>query len=63
MVPTLQVGQRVLVDRIGNRFGDPGIGDVLVFHPPAGSDSDTCGEPRPARGRGLRPAHQGPRRT
>jgi signal peptidase I len=45
MVPTLQVGQRVLVDRIGNRFGDPSIGDVIVFHPPAGSDSDTCGNP------------------
>ena len=45
MVPTLQVGQRVLVDRIGNRFGDPTIGDVIVFHPPAGSDSDTCGNP------------------
>jgi signal peptidase I len=43
MVPTLQVGQRVLVDRIGNRFGDPEIGEVLVFHPPQGSDTDTCG--------------------
>jgi signal peptidase I len=44
MVPTLQVGQRVLVDRIGNRFGDPNVGDVLVFHPPDGSDSNTCGD-------------------
>jgi signal peptidase I len=45
MVPTLQVGQRVLVNRLGNRFGDPHVGDIVVFHPPAGSDSNTCGDP------------------
>ena len=39
MVPTLEVGQRVLVNRIGNRFGDPEIGDIIVFHPPAGSET------------------------
>jgi signal peptidase I len=44
MVPTLEVGQRVLVNRIGNRFEDPHIGEVVVFHPPTGSDSDTCGD-------------------
>ncbi len=43
MVPTLQIGQRVLVNRIGNRFSEPRVGEVIVFHPPAGSDSDTCG--------------------
>src|SRR3954454_1398585 len=43
MVPTLKVGQRVLVNRLGNRFNDPHIGEVVVFHPPAGSDSNTCG--------------------
>jgi signal peptidase I len=45
MVPTLQVGQRVLVNRLGNRFNKPEIGEVVVFHPPAGSDSNTCGAP------------------
>ena len=45
MVPTLEVGQRVLVNRLANRFGDPSVGDVIVFHPPAGSESDTCGDP------------------
>jgi signal peptidase I len=45
MVPTLEVGQRVLVNRIGHRFGDPEIGDIVVFHPPAGSETDTCGDP------------------
>ena len=44
MVPTLDVGQRVLVNRIGHRFGDPKIGDIVVFHPPAGSETDTCGD-------------------
>lgn len=47
MVPTLTVGQRVLVNRIGSRFGDPKVGDILVFHPPAGAESasgDQCGE-------------------
>ena len=43
MVPTLEVGQRVLVSRIGNRFGEPKVGDVVVFNPPRGSETDTCG--------------------
>jgi signal peptidase I len=50
MVPTLEVGQRVLVDRIGNRFADPKVGDVVVFHPPKGSDDDTCGDGAKRRG-------------
>jgi signal peptidase I len=37
MEPTLAIGQRVLVNRLGNRFGDPSVGDVIVFHPPAGA--------------------------
>jgi signal peptidase I len=45
MVPTLKIGQRVLVNRLGNRFNKPEIGEVVVFHPPAGSDSNTCGDP------------------
>ncbi len=49
MVPTLNPGQRVLVNRIGNNFGEPGVGDVTVFHPPAGAeqgDGNMCGIPR-----------------
>ena len=46
MVPTLVIGQRVLVNRIGNRFGDPQIGDVTVFHPPSGAENaHECGAP------------------
>ena len=43
MEPTLDVGQRVLVDRLAYRFGDPSIGDIVVFHPPAGAESNRCG--------------------
>jgi signal peptidase I len=54
MVPTLAVGQRVLVNRIGTHFGDPSRGDVVVFKPPRGADGDVdrCGipsEPRDGR--------------
>lgn len=43
MVPTLQIGERVVVNRIGKHFGGPDVGDVVVFHPPKGSATDTCG--------------------
>ena len=48
MVPTLQVGQRVLVNRIGERFGHPSVGDIVVFHPPAGAEQgNECGASHP----------------
>jgi len=50
MEPTLHVGQRVLVNRIGTRFTDPSIGNILVFHPPKGSEDNRCGVP-PVTGR------------
>ena len=51
MVPTLEIGQRVLVNRIGRRFSDPSVGDVVVFHPPAGAEQDnTCGSGPPPEG-------------
>ncbi len=43
MVPTLVIGQRVLVNRLGERFTDPSIGDVVVFHPPAAATGDEPG--------------------
>ena len=47
MLPTLKVGQRVLVNRLGNRFNDPKVGEIMVFHPPSGAEGtgDTCGDP------------------
>jgi signal peptidase I len=49
MEPTLQVGDRVLVDRFSHRIlgGEPKVGDVVVFHPPHGADdaaSPHCGD-------------------
>jgi signal peptidase I len=48
MEPTLRIGQRVLVWRLDTT---PGLGQVVVFHPPAGADrsSHQCG----ARGEGF----------
>jgi len=50
MVPTLQIGQRVLVNRIGARFTTPKVGEVVVFHPPAGADENLCGSGQPPQG-------------
>jgi signal peptidase I len=49
MVPTLDVGQRVLVNRLGSHFGSPHRGDVIVFNPPAGADTHECGGPKSPR--------------
>jgi signal peptidase I len=50
MEPTLSVGQRVLVNRFLYHFTDPKIGDIAVFHPPAGADSGgVCGAPHDSR--------------
>ncbi|MDX6633117.1 MAG: signal peptidase [Solirubrobacterales bacterium] len=44
MEPTLDVGQRVLVNRFGYHFGSPSVGDIVVFHPPQGADrGNECG--------------------
>ena len=44
MIPTLKIGQRILVSRLTTH---PGLGDIVVFHPPAGADTPTatCGNP------------------
>ncbi|HEX2086421.1 MAG TPA: signal peptidase I [Solirubrobacteraceae bacterium] len=38
MKPTLEIHQRVLVNRLGNNFGDPHVGDIIVFNPPEGAE-------------------------
>jgi signal peptidase I len=48
MLPTLHINQRVLVDRIGTHFSSPGIGDIVVFHPPKNFSS--CANPRQGDG-------------
>jgi signal peptidase I len=47
MVPTLEINQRVLVDRVSFRFSDPERGDIVVFKPPEGADVNTCGVNKP----------------
>jgi signal peptidase I len=54
MFPTLHEGQRILVNRLATH---PGVGDVVVFHPPSGADNEfatQCGDP------GQGPAHAQP---
>jgi signal peptidase I len=60
MEPTLDVGQRVVVNRLAYRFGDPSVGDIIVFHPPTGAESnrDRCGAPEPARAACSKPTSQ-----
>lgn len=43
MEPTLKVGQRVLVNRIGMHFGEPHVGEIVVFHPPKDAEQQICG--------------------
>ena len=44
MEPTLDVGQRVLVNRFIYHFHEPKAGDIVVFHPPEGAESASeCG--------------------
>ena len=61
MEPTLDVGQRVLVNRFLYHFNDPAIGDIVVFHPPAGADGGD--RVRRAASRRTKPARSRPPRS
>jgi signal peptidase I len=64
MEPTLDVGQRVLVNRIGNRFSTPTVGEIMVFHPPEGWKLATkCGNPRQGEGHAAACARPSPQRS
>jgi signal peptidase I len=49
MVPTLDVGQRILVWRLDTH---PHVGDIVVFHPPVGAtfNGNQCGDPQQGPG-------------
>jgi signal peptidase I len=49
MEPTLHIGQRILANRL---IQHPSVGDIVVFHPPAGADpaNATCGNPNQGAG-------------
>jgi signal peptidase I len=51
MEPTLTIGQRILANRMINH---PSVGDIVVFHPPAGADPDDpqCGNSNQGTGHG-----------
>jgi len=40
MEPNFQEGQRLLVSKVAYKFGEPEIGDVIIFHPPTSSQQD-----------------------
>jgi signal peptidase I len=44
----------VIVNRIGSCFSAPSVGDIVVFHPPHGADTNACGNP------GEGPFYEGP---
>jgi signal peptidase I len=50
MEPTLAIGQRVLVNRIGMHFSEPHVGEIAVFHPPVGAEQEMCGVTGQGRG-------------
>ncbi len=58
MEPTLAIGQRVLVNRIGMDFGEPHVGEIVVFHPPEGVSEGETGE-RPLCATTGRPVVEG----
>jgi signal peptidase I len=49
MIPTLEISQRVLTNRLDT---SPSVGDIVVFHPPAGADPQpaVCGNPNQGTG-------------
>lgn len=50
MLPTLNIGQRVLTNRLDT---SPSVGDIVVFHPPHGADfqdNPVCGNPNQGGG-------------
>src|SRR3954469_19080081 len=48
MEPGLHVGDRIIVGQFGFPFGSkPERGDIVVFPPPVGADSHTCGVEHP----------------
>lgn len=48
MAPTLRVGDTILVDQDAYLKAPPAIGDIVVFHPPAGADTGHCAIRPPA---------------
>jgi signal peptidase I len=53
MLPTLEPGQRVLVNRFSHTIGEnPKLGDITVFRPPSGAEEENGGGQCGAAGEG-----------
>jgi signal peptidase I len=52
MVPTLRLGQTVTTRPVAAQHRPLAVGDIVVFHPPAGADSPSaeCGNPKQGAG-------------
>jgi signal peptidase I len=52
MLPTLHLGQIIVSDNAVLHTRPPGLGEIVVFHPPAGADSvdSQCAAPRQGGG-------------
>jgi signal peptidase I len=45
MSPTIKVGDHILVAKMSFPFSGPHRGDIVVFYPPSGSETQQCGVP------------------
>ena len=65
MVPTLEVGDRVLVNKLSYKLHDVNRGDIVVFERPEGETNQDVQGSDQARGRpaGRRDRHRGQRRV
>jgi signal peptidase I len=50
MLPTLAIGSTALVDHAAYRHARPAVGDIVVFHPPAGVETAAECAKRPPKG-------------
>jgi len=60
MQPTLQVGDRVLVNRLSSSFS---AGDIVVFHPPKGAEQAQCASPNEGQGHPKPCDHETPQKS
>lgn len=42
MEPTIMTGERIIAEKLTYSFRDPKVGEIVVFKPPVGADTETC---------------------
>lgn len=58
MIPTLHLRDTILVDQDAYRQATPKIGDIVVFHPPAGAEAGEDCAKRPPKGQACATAYR-----